>query len=76
MRDDNDEEPGKKFKIVRFYQGDRPNRVMKRGLTLSEAQAHCQDPETSSRTCKHAKNVAHTRQWGPWFDGYADDEGK
>jgi hypothetical protein len=64
------------YKIVRNY-FDRENAprpcAVKTGLTLQEAQAHCQDPETSSRTCKKAANVARTRKYGPWFDGYTED---
>jgi hypothetical protein len=46
------------YKIIRFYQDDRPNKIIKRGLTLEEAQEHCNDPATS----------------GPgWFDGYNEE---
>lgn len=46
------------YKIVRFYAPhvDKPNRVIRRGLTLEEAVAHCRDPRT--------------RKEGEWFDGY------
>jgi hypothetical protein len=57
------------YKIVRFYfRGGK--RVVKRGLTPEEAQAHCADPETSSTTCRKAANVRRTRARGPWFDGF------
>ena len=58
------------YKIVRFYFGGS-KRVVKRGLTLQEAQAHCNDSETSSSTC----SVAKKRRVGSakWFDGYDDD---
>lgn len=59
------------YNIVRnYFQGTA--RRIKRGLTLEEAQAHCKDPETSSRTCKRADNVKRTRRLGPWFDGYEE----
>ncbi len=59
------------YKIVRMYfQGG--SRVIKRGLTLEEAQKHCSDPETSSSTCTTAVGKARTRRMGPWFDGYTD----
>jgi len=42
------------YKIIRFrFKG--KNKVIKRGLTLEQAQAHCNDPTTEG--------------WG-WFDGY------
>ncbi len=42
------------YKIIRFrFKGN--NRVIKRGLTLEEAQAHCNDPKTEGEG---------------WFDGY------
>lgn len=45
------------YKIVRFrFKGNK--RTIKRGLTLEEAQAHCQRADTS----------------GPgWFDGYEEE---
>jgi hypothetical protein len=61
--------PVESYKIVRFFQK-HPRRTVKRGLTLAEAQAHCQDPETSSVTCKKPENKRRTKKFGPWFDGY------
>ena len=60
------------FKIVRFY-FKNGKRTLKTGLSLEQAQAHCQDPETSSSTCKLARNVRRTRERGPWFDGYTEE---
>ena len=48
------------YKIVRFNQSGA-QRVVKRGLTLAEAQKHCNDPATSGKT---------------WFDGYTKEKGK
>lgn len=65
----------KYYKIVRnfFNGGGRVRkRVIKKGLTLEQAQAHCKDPETSSSTCKGAAACRRTRQHGPWFDGYTE----
>lgn len=59
------------YRIVRMYRD--PNirkRVIDTGLTLEEAQAHCSDPETSSRTATSATAQARTRRRGAWFDGY------
>lgn len=58
------------YKIVRHYfQGGK--RVVRRGLTLSEAQNHCRNPETSSSTATTASSKRRTRRMGPWFDGYS-----
>lgn len=57
------------YKIVRHYMN-HSNRVVARGLTLEEAQRHCKDPETSSRTATSAAARKRTRTYGPWFDGY------
>ncbi len=61
----------KTYKIIRFY--DRinrsiecgvsvKNRTIKKGLTLKEAQAHCQRDDTSG-----VKNGTR------WFDGYTEE---
>jgi hypothetical protein len=62
------------YKIVRMFRDGRRPRVIKRGLTLAQAQAHCRDPETSSSTAKGAKAERYTRLWGPWFDGYDEEK--
>lgn len=59
------------YKIVRMYLRGGARTVRgKRGLTLEQAQAHCRDPETSSRTCTTNENRRRTRRLGPWIDGY------
>src|SRR3989304_5789146 len=61
------------YKIVRMYQDrDIRSKTIRTGLTLKEAQEHCQDPETSSRTCTSSAGKARTKRCGPWFDGYED----
>jgi hypothetical protein len=55
------------YKIIRFYADDRGRRSLQTGLTLTEAQAHCQDPETSSRT------TTTDDEPGDWFDGYTEE---
>lgn len=60
------------YKIIRRYfdyERHRP-RTIARGLTLEEAQRHCQDSETSSRTATSSTAKARTRRCGAWFDGY------
>lgn len=61
------------FKIRRFYYDDHPPKVIKTGLTLEEAQAHCQDPETSSKSATSIDAAEHTQEFGPWFDGYDEE---
>jgi len=58
------------YKIIRgFFDGDRE--VIATGLTLAEAKEHCQNPETSSRTCSDetAQEVGIGRVW---FDGFEE----
>ena len=47
------------YNILRSFHPDsgKPSKLIKRGLTLDEAQAHCKDPRT--------------RNEGVWFDFYA-----
>ena len=49
------------YKIVMFYapDQDKPPRTIKTGLTLEQAQAHCNDPKT--------------RKEGVYFDGYTKE---
>lgn len=62
-----------RYKIIRhFFKGRKPYTI-KRGLTLEQVRAHCQDPETSSSTATSAKARAYTRRYGAWFDGYAQE---
>jgi hypothetical protein len=59
------------YKIIRhFFNGTK--RTVRTGLTLEEAQAHCNDPETSSTTCTKAAGKRRTRIHGRWFDGYTE----
>ena len=58
-----------KFNVVRFY-FNQSARILKRNLTIEEAQAHCRDPETSSRTCTKRAGKLRTKRLGPWFDSY------
>lgn len=50
-----------KYKIIRFYKDPAKNKkTIKKGLTLLEAQLHCQDSKT--------------RKEGVYFDGYEYDK--
>ncbi len=57
------------YEVFRSY-FNHGTRTLKRDLTLEEAQKHCQDPETSSRTCTGKSGRDRTKKYGPWFDGY------
>ena len=59
------------FKIVRFY-FDAARRTLTTVPSLSAAQLHCNDPETSSRTCTSRAGKDRTRRLGHWFDGYEE----
>ena len=66
-----------KYKIIRQYFDDKyaPRTLRgKKGLTLKQAQAHCQDKETSSSTCTTPQGKAITKAFGAWFDSYTDDK--
>lgn len=59
----------KTYRIVRFFQ--RGGKIeVRHGLTLEEAQEHCNDPETSSRT---SSDKTTELTYGPWFDGYEEE---
>lgn len=57
------------YKVVRHYERGNRRLIIKR-CTLEEAQAHCRDPESSSRTAHSATARTRTRYLGRWFDGY------
>jgi hypothetical protein len=59
------------YRIVRMYEKGG-HRIIKRNLTLEEAQKHCNDPETSSSTCTNKTGKDRTRRLGRWFDGYEE----
>jgi hypothetical protein len=61
------------YRIVRHFFEGRNHRVVKRGLTLEEARAHCNDRETSSKTAVGVTGMARTFVHGPWFDGYEEE---
>jgi hypothetical protein len=62
------------YRIIRFYKDAYPNkRTIARGLTLEDVQAHCQNPESSSSTCRLAVNKRRTKRMGQWFDGYSEE---
>jgi hypothetical protein len=67
--------PYKTYNIVRNYWGGTKCWTIETGLTLEQAQEHCQNPETSSSTCTLALGKRRTRLHGPWFDSYTEEKG-
>lgn len=49
------------YSIIRIYHPslNKPSRIIKRGLTLEEAQDHCSDPSTAT---------------DKWFDGFEKED--
>lgn len=62
-----------KYKIVRLYKDSYRKRVIRRKLTLEDAQAHCSNPETSSSTATGSTAKSRTRRVGAWMDTYTTD---
>jgi len=49
------------YSIIRIYRPDlnKRSRLIKKGLTLEQAQSHCSDPKTATDS---------------WFDGYEKED--
>jgi hypothetical protein len=60
------------YKIVRHFERGA-KRTVKSGLTLQEAQAHCQRCDTSSRTATPSRSRRVAAGRGAWFDGYTEE---
>jgi len=65
------------YKIIRFSLNGSKRTIM-RGLSLEQAQAHCEDPLTSSRTFttpkgKRTKTIIAQHKRNPWFHGYTEE---
>ncbi len=60
------------YKIIRKFMN-HEDQIIEDGLTMEEAQAHCKDPETSSRSAISREAIALTEKMGPWFDGYEEE---
>ena len=62
----------KTYRIVRMFENHPPQRRRgMRGYSLEDAQAHCRDPQTSSRTRTLAD--PYNGRMGRWFDGYEEE---
>lgn len=53
------------YKVVRYFRVSRRRRIMRRGLTLAEAQARCSRPDTRDTSARRA-----------WFDGFEREGGR
>ena len=58
-----------RYQIVRFH-FDADNEVIDTGLTLAEAQAHCQRDDTKHVTTYRDDAGEVVDQVTDWFDGY------
>jgi len=59
------------YKIYRHYADEnKAKELIASGLTMDEAQDHCHDPNTSSKT---ATEKVRTECPGEWFDGYVPE---
>lgn len=61
------------YRITRHFERGARREVVKTGLSLEAARAHCSDPETSSDTAKLEPAHTRTNIFGPWFDGYSHE---
>lgn len=62
----------KTYKIIRFFEK-HPNKVIKQGVSLKEAKAHCNSKRGSSATATDIEAVMLTKNFGSWFDGWAEE---
>jgi hypothetical protein len=64
----------KTYKIIRHFFKSNRKQTLITGLSLETAQAHCSNPETSSRTATSKTAKERTKRSGPWFDGYSEEK--
>lgn len=62
------------YSIIRFYAEGHDQEVVEMGLTREEAEAHCEDTETSSRTCTTDEGCLRTAEMGDWFEGFREED--
>jgi hypothetical protein len=58
--------------VRRFRDHTEKNTVIKTDLTREAAKAHCNDRDSSSRTCTTAEGHALTELYGDWFDTFEE----
>ena len=72
----------KQYCIKQFYEDGRLPRIVQKGLSLEEARAYCDDPESSSMTASKprgcAGDKAQIERWHEkqkhWFYGFESVE--
>jgi len=64
----------KTYAVVRFFRDSGERETIATGLTREEAREHCNDPETSSRTCTLKEGLKLTEEKGPWFYGFEEED--
>lgn len=63
------------YRVVRRFEDEKKkSRVVKRDLTLQEAQQHCASKETSSATAQQSRMRRYTQRNGGWFDSYEEQK--
>lgn len=72
--DETEEMDGSTYAVRRYFQDpDKSWEGVATGLTLREAQEHCRNPETSSKTCTTIEGRRRTEEFGAWFEGFTEE---
>jgi hypothetical protein len=62
------------YSVWCYYQDDAHSKTfIDGGLTLEEAKAICNDPDTSSRTTTTREGKQRTERFGAWFYGFTEE---
>ena len=62
-----------RYKVLRYFADpELPPVVVKTGLSLDEAQDHCNLANSSSRTCTDELGQARTARYGAWHDEWKE----
>ncbi len=62
------------YKIRRVFKDSEHTQNILNGLSLAEAQTHCNDSESSSETATSKSARAITAQYGAWMDTFVVEE--
>ncbi len=63
---------GDTYKIRRFYRDNNElsGETVAEGLTIDQAHAWCENPDTNSKTAIGYLETKRTQEHGPWFEGF------